>query len=257
MNAIYARARSKPENLVQQLPAHRKVSATQGWRWFINALQIVRQQPLAWGAMTLFYLLILGALSVIPVFGDLVSALITPLFAAGFVLAADKSERGNKLELSDLFTAFGQIPGPLLLLGAMISGLMLILIVFAVAMGVSGALIGGLFGKALGTTASVTASGGGVVSLGVLALIGGVLVGMAYWFAPTLITLNCITPWQGLCLSLKACLSNWLPLLVVSLVLGVSCLVALLPLGLGLLLWIPVAFVTVYTGWRDVFAERQ
>ncbi|MFB9158297.1 hypothetical protein ACFFT9_11580 [Chromobacterium violaceum] len=45
--------------------------------------------------------------------------------------------------------------------------------------------------------------------------------------------------------------------MVASLVLGLSCLVALLPLGLGLLLWLPVAFVTAYTGWRDVFAAQQ
>ncbi|MBX9296324.1 BPSS1780 family membrane protein [Chromobacterium piscinae] len=238
-------------------PIHRKVGAGQGWRWFVEAFQIVRQQPLTWVLLTLVYLVIQIALSVVPVLGDLASALIGPLFAAGFVMAAAKSERGEELELADLFAAFRQMPGPLLLLGAMIFGLMLVVIVAAVAMGVSGGLMGGLLGKAAGAGASTAAGGGAAVALGALALIGGVLVGMAYWFAPAMVALNRIDPWPALRASLKACLSNWLPLLVASLVLGLSCMVALLPLGLGLLLWIPVAFVTAYTGWRDVFAPQQ
>ncbi|KMN49617.1 hypothetical protein VL04_15585 [Chromobacterium violaceum] len=238
-------------------PTHRKVEADRGWRWFVEAFQIVRQQPLTWVLLTLVYLLIQIALSVVPVLGDLASALIGPLFAAGFVLAAAKSERGEELELADLFAAFRLMPGPLLLLGAMIFGLMLALIVIGVAMGVSGGLMGGLLGKATASSASTMATGGAVIVLALLVMVGGVLVGMAYWFAPTLVALNRVEPWPALRASLKACLSNWLPLLVASLVLGVSCLVALLPLGLGLLLWLPVAFVTAYTGWRDVFAAQQ
>ncbi|AXE29904.1 hypothetical protein DK842_08385 [Chromobacterium phragmitis] len=237
------------------LPIPRKVAAGRGWRWFVEAFQIVRLQPLTWVLLTLVYILIQIGLSIIPLLGDLASALIGPVFAASFVLAAAKSERGEELELADLFAAFRQMPGPLLLLGAMLIGLMLAIIVAGVALGASGGLMTALLGK--GSISDTGIGAGAVALLVIVAGVGGALLGMAYWFAPALVALSRLNPWPALRTGLKAGLRNWLPLLVVSLVLMVSCVLALLPLGLGLLLWIPVASVTAYTGWRDVFGPQQ
>ena len=90
------------------------------------------------------------------------------------------------------------------------------------------------------------------------AFIGGVavfLVSLAYWFAPALVTLQQLGPWQAIRTSLQAGLANWGAVLVSGLMLAVLAFIAMIPLGLGLLLWFPVLYVTAYTGWKDIFGQ--
>ena len=98
---------------------------------------------------------------------------------------------------------------------------------------------------------------------------------MATWFAPALIVLHDVAPGAALKASFFACLRNWIPFLVYSvvlLVLGIAVAIPLL-LGymayvaaslvsaivaailglLGLLVLIPVMAASVYTAYRDIF----
>jgi len=45
------------------------------------------------------------------------------------------------------------------------------------------------------------------------------------------------------------------PLLLYSVVSSVLLLFAVIPFGLGLILWIPVMLLTIYTSYRDVFVS--
>jgi uncharacterized membrane protein len=80
---------------------------------------------------------------------------------------------------------------------------------------------------------------------------------MAVWFAPALVILDDQPGLQALWASLLACLRNALPLLLYSIVSSVLLLFAVIPLGLGLILWIPVMLLTIYTSYRDVFEPGQ
>ena len=44
-------------------------------------------------------------------------------------------------------------------------------------------------------------------------------------------------------------------MLIVSIVSSVLLLLAVIPFGLGLILWIPVMLLTIYTSYRDVFVS--
>ncbi|MGC0153670.1 hypothetical protein ACPRNU_14500 [Chromobacterium vaccinii] len=115
---------------------------------------------------------------------------------------------------------------------------------------------GGLLSQPAAEAGQHAAAASGTV--GVLLLVMAVVmfvVSLCYWFAPALVVLNGVSAWQAIRGSLSAGLANWRPLLVAALALGLLLIPALLPLGLGLLLWIPVAFVTAYTSWRDVFGQ--
>jgi uncharacterized membrane protein len=91
-------------------------------------------------------------------------------------------------------------------------------------------------------------------------LVGSLLfvpLAMAVWFAPALVILDEQPGFLALWLSLLACVRNALPLLLYSLVSSLLLLLALIPFTLGLILWIPVMLLTIYTSYRDVFVGGQ
>ncbi|OHX12082.1 hypothetical protein BI347_00180 [Chromobacterium sphagni] len=234
----------------------RKVGAGRGWRWCVEAFYIVREQPLTWVLLALVYLLIHFAISLVPMIGNLIGAIVAPVFAAGFVMAASKSERGEELELADLFAGFRLMPGPLMQVGAMFFILMLTATLAVVAAGMATGVLGGLAGGHIEAGQRAAASGGVVGVLMLLMAVVVFVVSLSYWFAPAQVALGGVAPWPAVRSSLSAGLSNWLPLLVAGLTLSVLGLLALLPLGLGLLLWFPVAYVTAYTSWKDIFGQQ-
>jgi uncharacterized membrane protein len=89
-------------------------------------------------------------------------------------------------------------------------------------------------------------------------LIGSALfvpLAMAVWFAPALVLLDGLPAWRAMQLSLRACVRNVLPFLLYSVAMFGLLVVALAPFFLGLLLWVPLAILSVYTAYRDIFAR--
>jgi len=226
----------------------RKVGAGRGWRWIVEAFYLVRPQPLTWVLLALTFIVINLAASLIPGIGQVLSFLLSPVFAGGFVLAAHKASQGQELELSDLFEGFRRALQPLF-------GVALFCIVLvAVAL-----LVIGLVGSALGIGAKVSDSAsagfGFSIVLFLLAIVLGFAIGAATWFAPPLVTLSGQGAWAAVKAGVRGGLLNWPAMLVCGVMMTLLFGLALLPLGLGLLLWFPVMYVTGYTAWRDVFGE--
>ena len=78
---------------------------------------------------------------------------------------------------------------------------------------------------------------------------------MAIWFAPALVVLNDMSAIDAMKLSFKACLANIVPFLIYGLVLVGLSILALLTLGLGYLVLLPVIYITYYTSYREVLTE--
>ena len=76
---------------------------------------------------------------------------------------------------------------------------------------------------------------------------------MAYWFAPALVMLGRLSPMDAAKESFMACLRNFLAFLVYGIVMGLLAIVAIIPLGLGLLVWVPVMIASTYAGYRQIF----
>ena len=79
---------------------------------------------------------------------------------------------------------------------------------------------------------------------------------MAMWFATALVLFDNQPAWQAFKISYRGCLANLMPFLVFGLIGMVLCVVAAMPLGLGLFLLLPVLFATGYTSYRDVFGAE-
>ena len=227
----------------------RAVGAGRGWDWIVEAFALFRRQPGMW----ILTLVVLGVLfvviSMVPVLGSLASALLLPIFGAGLMLGCRTLDQGGALELAHLFAGFKEKTGNLVMVGVfnLVGWVFMAMAVFAVIGG--GVFMAVMRGGAVGAGISV-------VSMLIAALlVAGLSVPlyMATWFAPALILLHDMAPLAALKASFFACLRNWLPFLVYSVVLLVLCLVAAIPLGLGYLVLMPVLAASVYTAYRDIF----
>lgn len=236
--------------------APRRLAAGRGWGWIKAAFVLVREQPLTWVLLLLAFFVIQIVVGMVPLLGQPLVFLLSPVFAGGLVLAAHKARRGGTLELADLFAGFRAPLRSLLGVGlAYMAITLLALFVLVVLMMVT-----------VGTTAMSQMHGvegmeqmplGPVLVLGVLASVVMLFVNMCYWFAPALVVLEGREPLAAIRGSLTASLANWGAFLLMATAMSALFLLALLPLGLGLLLWFPVMYVTGYTAWREVFGPGE
>jgi len=76
---------------------------------------------------------------------------------------------------------------------------------------------------------------------------------MALWFAPALVMLHGLGPLEAMKLSFVGCLRNMLPFLLYGLIALVLTVLAVIPVGLGLLVLGPMITASVYTAYKDIF----
>jgi uncharacterized membrane protein len=81
-----------------------------------------------------------------------------------------------------------------------------------------------------------------------------IVMSMALWLAPALVVLKGVAPLDAIKMSLLATLKNIVPYIVYSLLTMMLCIVASIPLGLGLLVAIPMMICSWYLAYKDMFA---
>jgi uncharacterized membrane protein len=231
----------------------RTVAAGRGWDWIVDAFALFRRQPGMWILILLLAGILFAAIGFIPVLGSLANALLFPIFGAGLMLGCKAQDQGGTLELAHLFAGFKHRTGDLVLVGVF-NLVGWVLIAFAVAAVVGGGVFMGIMRGGL--------PGAGISILSMLIallLVTGLSVPlyMAIWFAPALIVLHEVAPIAALKASFYACLNNWIPFLIYSVVLLVLCVLAAIPAALGYLVLVPVLAASVYTAYRDIFGTGQ
>ena len=236
------------------LGSGRGVPAVHGWQWITAAFGLFRKQPLAWVLMTLVFLVIAIVVSLVPLAGGFVVQLFSPVFTAGILLGSRRLEEGGEIGVGTLFEGFSSgHAGRLLGFGAL--GLVATVVIYgvvgvALGLGMWSLLGGGASGAGLGGEAAIT------LVLGVLVAVAlSIPVYMAMWFTPALITLHDMTIGAALRASFFACLRNILPFLLYGVIFLLLMIVAIIPIGLGLLVLLPVLMISIYTSYRDIFFD--
>ena len=84
----------------------RQVDAKQGWQWIVTGFFLFRKVPLVWILLCTTLLLIAATLSLIPMAGQFIFTLLSPVFLAGLMIGCRALEQGGKLELSHLLAGF-------------------------------------------------------------------------------------------------------------------------------------------------------
>lgn len=233
----------------------RSVAADRGVAWWTDAWAMFMKNAAIWVVLGLVLFIIVLVLAFIPLLGQLASALLLPVFAGSWMMAARKQAGGGTVEVGDLFSAFkGDRLTPLAVVG----------VIFLVAMVVIVGLMGVLgFGGAMGMMAGgMMGSGRGVMAglgVGLLGMLIGfvlcALVAMAFWYAPALVALRGVAPVEAVKLSFAASLKNIVPGVLWGVIYIVAAIVASIPFGLGWLVLLPLLMLTAYTSYKDVFGE--
>ena len=192
----------------------------------------------------------------IPVIGPIALWLLMPAYYGGLFVAGRSIERGGEFELEHLFAGFKTRFASLMVIGLLLLvGIVVIVLVFMffVGFGILSAVI------AAGNTEdllTIVAGSAMAIALGALVALALMMPLMAaYWFAPALVIMHGVPPMEAMKASFSACLRNFIPFLLYSTVMLVLCVVAIVPVFLGLLVWIPLSFTSTYAAYRDIFTE--
>jgi uncharacterized membrane protein len=226
----------------------RAVSAGQGWAWIAQGWGLFKQQPGTWILLLLLAGVIFIAMSLVPLLNWIAPSLIVPGLSAGVILGCKALEDGERLRVAHLFAGFQARGGALVLLG--LAGFVLYLVAMIPLIIVLG---GGFIAMMSGDPTAFANLGTGFIIAILVTMAISLPVYMAMWFAPALVTLHDAAPLAALQQSFGACLRNIVPFLLYSVILLLLGILAVIPLGLGLLVLMPVFFASVYASYRDIF----
>src|SRR4051812_17769205 len=247
----------------------RIVDATRGVRWLGEGWRLFRAAPLGWLAAVFGYWLLMSVVSLVPVIGPAVAAILVPAFSVGFMALARAAGRKAPLEVSLLFDGFRHDVRPQIALGV------LYLVCLVVMLGASTLVDDGALAQWL-----LTGRRPGEDVLQSPAFVGALLatatlympVMLAFWFAPPLAAWHSTGALKALFFSFAASMLNWRAFLgygavtaLITLVIPFLAVAALaifaegsqLPLAGFMLplmiLLLPTLFASFYVSYRDVF----
>lgn len=229
----------------------REVDPAACFQWLLEGWAMFIANPGVWIGSTVLLMVMVLAIAIVPVFGQIAVNLLLPVFAGGLVLMGRRQASGEQAEIADLFAGFRHNAGGLVMVGVFYTA-GIFGIAFLAALLISGGVLGGVV---TGHVAGFGIAVGGMMLAGLLVFLLSIPVIMATWFAPALVFLNDMQPVPAMKASFAAGLKNWLPMVIFGLILVVALFFATLPAGLGFLLLVPVFSGAVYASYRDIFLE--
>lgn len=244
-----------------------------GAQWISQAYSdFFKKQPWTWIAIAMILAVLSIIVFVIPVIGRIADSLLTPVFVAGIMNACRESEKGATVQIEMLFAGFSKKFKDLAILGAIHLGLVILITVLSVMIFVFTGIIFGLFSGSLMEISKFLSSldvsnkdmwQDQFTNLGNIAIIVCVLLSfvatalsiiwMMFFFAPALIFFEQLKPLAAIKESFRGCLENVWPFFVYSVALLGLVIIALIPLGLGIIVFMPVFFISQYVSYRFVF----
>lgn len=258
-SAQVADIREEASDLQFAVPAA-GVDAGRGASWIGEGWVLFKAAPLLWIVALLILFGIQVALGLIPVLGSIASILIGPVFMVGVLAFAHGIARGEEADLGQLFVGFKDRLGALVVVALLYFVLLLAVILVAVV-----AIVVLLGGSSLFNAADpeqvmmgMMAGAGGLAFLLVVlvAFAAMMLVAAAYWYAPGLVFFAGLGAGDAMKESFKACLRNWLPFLVYSILAFLVLILGTVALVIGLLVALPVLMASYYASFRDLFGRQ-
>jgi uncharacterized membrane protein len=247
---------AQPLDTFALVPNGQAVSAGDGMTWITDAFSLFARSWVMWVVIGVLLFVGLMVLAFIPVFGSIAQILLMPVIAGGLMLGCKAQEEGQPVELSHMFAAFKTHTAPLMVVGALYFAAIMVVALIAVILAVVT-----LGGSALMGAFSGDAGAAGMAILPILLIVlvaigASVPILMAYWFAPPLVVFHNLSAIDAMKMSFFGCLKNVVPFLIYGVVFLVIAVVAMIPLGLGLLVVMPVAFISMYTAYKAIFVAQ-
>ena len=235
-----------------QLHDPRRVPASNGWAWISEGFAHFTQSPGVWILICIVGFVIAMLLSINSTVSMLAQATAS-IWAGGLMLGCRAQDEGKSISVGHLFACFAYKAGPLLLV-TIITSVLSFLIFAAVTNGdiiqiYAASLNGEDPVKAFQEMGDIRSF---LIKILVALLFIMPVIAMS-WFAPALIVLNNVSLGQALTMSLKGCFINFWPMAIYGLVLLVFFILGALPLGLGLLIVMPMFYGSLYRSYKDIY----
>lgn len=240
-------------------------SFSDGINWFVDGVKLFGKNPFGWiiFSMVCFALFVVMLLSLFSPSLQILYHVLLPVLIGGVMWGAYQLDKTNTFNPLCMFYGFQRFFRRLIVLGVIFTFGLLIL-------NVAMYLIIELFISSFDEfTATLQMYIYGKLSLEqalefyklvlVLAFIFMVIsipVFMGLWFAPALVIINEFSPFHAVKLSFMACLRNTASFFSYGLVCFVLIVIALIPMGFGMLVAVPVLFTSIYTSYKDIFIDE-
>lgn len=169
------------------------------------------------------------------------------------MIGARAQDDGESFTVGHLFSGFKQSTGQLTLFGVLylVATILIMVLVFAT-VGGSFAMFG-MGGDPAATEAMMQQNPTAILLPMLVMMLLFIPLMMAYWFSPALIAINGISAINAIKMSFFGCIKNILPFLLYGIMMIILMVVAMIPLGLGLLVLMPVMMASMYTAYRDIY----
>jgi uncharacterized membrane protein len=245
------------ENQVMQITgAAKTVDAGRPIEWLKQGWGYFMKNPGVWIAITVVLIIANVIAQFIPVIGPLGMNLVMPGLIAGLMIGCRSLQQGGELRFDHVFEGFKQNSNGLIMIGVwyLVGSVAIALIAVFLLFMVGGSAL----------LAAMAGSQSGAPQLGLLAVFLLLIVFliiftlvlilyMAVWFAPPLVVFGNMEPLAAMKASFAGSLKNILPYLVYGIVVFVLAILAVIPIGLGLLVLLPVLYGAQYAAYQDIF----
>ncbi len=229
-----------------------KKPAGRGAQWIKSAFQLFKQSPGGWILTMIVGFIIMMVTNFIPVLGSLFTLLTTYIWTAGILHGSREVDRGNKFKVGFLFAGFKLAFGKLMGLSVIIG-----LIGFAIAILCMGTLyIDVITGEKTADQLFVNQDAISIILPILIMMALYIPLMMFVWFAPALIIFHDMPIFKAMKESFNGCLKNIVPFLIYGIVALLLMIVAMIPVGLGLLIMVPVLYASMYTAYKDIYLRE-
>ncbi|WP_440905095.1 BPSS1780 family membrane protein [Catenovulum sp. SX2] len=206
--------------------------------WFKDGLTIFSQHKLPWIGVTLSLYVLLLALSVIPVVGQIIGNVLL----AGLFPLAHTAFHTKQFDHKRVFDGFKQSLMPLI--QVILVNMIGVYICYELAAQITG------FDQL------ATPNVNDVYQLSIVLLIFYAPILLAMLFAPALIILHKINVWQAIKMSFVGGFKNSISMTVFGVIMIFAMVLAIMPAGLGLIFLLPIMHCTLYIIFQDIFHSR-
>lgn len=223
----------------------RAVPITHAFSWIRGGWNLFMRAPGAMILMMLVYFVIYLITGMVPLL-QFASPLLSTLLTGGIFIGLQRLERTGTLKVEDLFATFNIHLIPLILLGLLMAAFSLVLVAALILLGL---------GSFLGNSGNEPNLGMFLMLIPVAAILFSCLYYVVF-LATLLVVLADRPVPAALSSALAAFLKNLLPFFLYGLLAFLISLIALIPLGLGMLVTVPVVIAAMYVSFHDIFAAE-
>ncbi|MCK5894482.1 MAG: hypothetical protein KAG53_08790 [Endozoicomonadaceae bacterium] len=228
-SSIVFNKNSENDDQIYAEPSIETCTTNASLSWLSTAFEQFKKAPKFWTSITLLWGVALAIFQIIPIVGSIIAIIFSGIISAFLTLAAHRLSNNQEISFSIVMDNFKpslkQIAILSVLAGIFYSTLFSIIL--------------SIFGDNL------------IISI-VILIVGTSALSMAFLFSPILILVKRTPIPEALKLSFEGCRQNILPLSVYSLLATSLIIVGMIPLGLGILIAIPLLILTTYQAYNEI-----